>query len=172
MRTHLRSCAGPKASTWLLIRPTTPAFHLSLVHFLTTLRTRLGLPHLIIAHLSWCQCGHTINKYRYPFVLVPLREWTYNNPQHTLGYYCSYYSRKWSTCLRGILPFPFSHSITNGYLSIEMTSHFDGCCYCWCNSHIYGAVNIDNNNTCNTDGYSREYMIIRQASTRQWFHFP
>ncbi len=61
MRAHLRSCVGPRVSTWLLVRPTTPTFHLSSTHFLTTLHTRLGLPHPIITHFSRCQCGHTIS---------------------------------------------------------------------------------------------------------------
>ncbi len=42
-------------------RPTTPSFCLSKAHFFTTLCIHLGLPHLIVAHLSWCQCGHTID---------------------------------------------------------------------------------------------------------------
>jgi hypothetical protein len=44
---------GLRASVWLLIHPITPTFHLSLTHFLTTLRTHLGLPHPIIAHLFY-----------------------------------------------------------------------------------------------------------------------
>jgi hypothetical protein len=61
MQTHLHSCANLGANVWLLARPTTLSFHLSLVRFLTTLHTHLGLPHPIVAHLSWCQCGHTID---------------------------------------------------------------------------------------------------------------
>ncbi len=30
-------------------------------HFFITLCTHLGLPHPIVAYLSWCQCGHTID---------------------------------------------------------------------------------------------------------------
>jgi hypothetical protein len=30
-------------------------------HFLTTFHIRLNTPHLTIAHISWCQCGHTID---------------------------------------------------------------------------------------------------------------
>ncbi len=55
------SCAGLGASVWLLTHPTTLVFHLSLAHFLTTLRTDLSLPHPSVAHLSQCQCGHTID---------------------------------------------------------------------------------------------------------------
>jgi hypothetical protein len=61
MWTHLHSCVDIRASAWLLTRPTTPSFHLSLAHFLTTLHPHLGLPHFIVAHLSRCHCGHTID---------------------------------------------------------------------------------------------------------------
>jgi hypothetical protein len=61
VRTCFYSCVGSGASSWLWTCPTTPIFHLSLAHFLITLRTRLGLPHPIITHLSQCQCGHTID---------------------------------------------------------------------------------------------------------------
>jgi hypothetical protein len=61
MRAHLHSCAIPRAGVWLLTFLTTPTFHLSSTHFLTTLCTYLGLPHPTVAHLSQCQCGHTID---------------------------------------------------------------------------------------------------------------
>jgi hypothetical protein len=52
---------------------------------------------------------------RYPFVSMPLREWTYNSPWHTLGYYYSYCFGEWSTCWKGSFPFfPLPH-LTNGY---------------------------------------------------------
>jgi len=40
------------------------SYHTSIsssAQFCTTLWTCLGLSHLIVAHLSWCQCGHTID---------------------------------------------------------------------------------------------------------------
>jgi hypothetical protein len=46
---------------WLLVHPTTLAFHLSSTHFLITLHTHLGLTHLIVAHISHYQCEHTID---------------------------------------------------------------------------------------------------------------
>jgi hypothetical protein len=61
MQARLHSCAGLRVGIWLLARQTTPTFHLSPTHFLTGLRTHLGLPHPMVAHLSRCQCGHTIN---------------------------------------------------------------------------------------------------------------
>jgi hypothetical protein len=54
MQTSFCSCMGPRASAWLLIRPTTPTFHLSSTHSLLTLHTHLGLPHPTVAHLSQC----------------------------------------------------------------------------------------------------------------------
>jgi hypothetical protein len=35
---------------------------------------------------------------KYPFASVPLREWTYNNPQCILEYYCNCCFEEWSTC--------------------------------------------------------------------------
>jgi hypothetical protein len=53
---------------------------------------------------------------RYPFVFVPLWEWTYNSPWHILKYYCSYYFGEWSTCWKGCFPpFPLPHSTMSGY---------------------------------------------------------
>ncbi len=53
-RTHLCSCVSPRASTWLLAHFITPTFCLSSAHLFTTLRICFGLPHPIVAHLSWC----------------------------------------------------------------------------------------------------------------------
>jgi hypothetical protein len=61
MQTHIHSCVNVGATAWLLTHPTTLTFHLSSTHFFTTLRTHFGLPHPIVAHLSRCQCGHTID---------------------------------------------------------------------------------------------------------------
>jgi hypothetical protein len=47
---------------------------------------------------------------------VPLWKWTYNNPQHSSRYYCTYYFGKWNTCLKGSLPpFPLPHQTTSAY---------------------------------------------------------
>jgi hypothetical protein len=61
MQTYIYSCEGPGAGTWLLARFTTLVFDLSLAHFLIALQTRIGLPHLSIAHLSQCKCDHFID---------------------------------------------------------------------------------------------------------------
>jgi hypothetical protein len=52
MRTHFYSCADLGVGAWLLIHFIAPTFRLPLAHFLTALRTCLGLPHPIIAHFS------------------------------------------------------------------------------------------------------------------------
>jgi hypothetical protein len=65
------------AGTWLLAHPTTPSFCLSSAHFFITLCTHLGLPHPIIAHLSQCHYGHTIDNLGTHFFWCPYRsEWT------------------------------------------------------------------------------------------------
>jgi len=61
MQAHLHSCVGLGVGVWLLIRLTTPTFHLSSVHFFITLHIHLGLPHPTIAHFSQFQCAHTID---------------------------------------------------------------------------------------------------------------
>jgi hypothetical protein len=61
MQARFHLCVGPRTSTWLLTRPTTLTFCLSPTHFFTTLCTCFGLPHPMVAHFSWCQCGHAID---------------------------------------------------------------------------------------------------------------
>jgi len=61
MRTRFHSCVGPVVGVWLLIHPNTLSFCFSFVHFLTTFHIHLSITRLTIAHLSQCQCGHTIN---------------------------------------------------------------------------------------------------------------
>jgi len=103
---------------------------------------------------------------RYPFVSVPKQEWTYSSPWYTLGYCRSYCFGKWNTCLKGSLPpFPSSHLMTNGYPYHQRRfSDLDGRCHCCFDLHIYGAMNIDNDdNTCSDDGCSRKDIIIQRS---------
>jgi len=54
---------------------------------------------------------------KYPFVLVPFQEWTYNSPWCISRHYRNYCFGEWNTCLKGGLPpFPFSHPTTSGYI--------------------------------------------------------
>jgi len=41
-------CVGPVVRAWLLVRPSTPSFHLSSDYFLTTLRIHPGITHPIV----------------------------------------------------------------------------------------------------------------------------
>jgi hypothetical protein len=109
---------------------------------------------------------------RYPFALMPLQEWAYNNPQYTLGYYHNYCFGKWSTCSEGgFPPFPSPHPMTIGYpYHQRWFLDLDGRHHCWTNLHRYGSTSINNDNTCSDDGCSGEYMIIYWTSTKQWFH--
>jgi hypothetical protein len=136
-------------------------------------------------YLSWLATSYSCSpfmvlvwsyhwKFKYPCVLVPLWEWVYNNPRHILGYYCNYCFGEWSTCLDGgFSPFPSSQSTTSGYSYHQRWClNFDGCCQCWFNSHKYGVVSIDDDNTCSNNGYSGEYTILRRMNIMQWFHPP
>jgi hypothetical protein len=111
---------------------------------------------------------------KYPFALVPLWEWMYNNPWHISRYHCNYCFGKWSTCLeRGLPPFPLPHPMMNGYFYYQRwLLYFDGYCHYWPNLHKYGVVNFDDNNTCKDYGYSKEDMILCQMNTKWWLHSP
>jgi hypothetical protein len=92
---------------------------------------------------------------RYPFVLVPLWEWVYSNPQHISRYCHSYYFGKWSTCLKGgPPPFPSPHPMTSGY---PYHQKWHGRCDCWPNSHRYSAMSIVNDNTCSDDMFRKKH---------------
>jgi hypothetical protein len=51
----------------------TPAFCSFSTHFLTTLHTCFSLPHPMVAHLSQCKCGHTIDDLRTHLLRCPYR---------------------------------------------------------------------------------------------------
>jgi hypothetical protein len=112
MRTCLCSCASLGASAWLLVHLTTLAFCLLSTHFLTTLRTYLVLPHPMVAHLSWCQCGHAIKDLGTHLLWCPCGG-AYSNPWYISKYYHNYCLGKWNTCLKGgFLPFPSWHPMS------------------------------------------------------------
>ncbi len=69
---------------------------------------------------------------KYPFVLVSLWEWMYNNPWHTSKYYYNYYFRERNTCSEGsFAPFPSSHSMGSGYsYYYKWFPYFDGHYHC------------------------------------------
>ena len=56
-RARLRSCAGPKASSWLNCIPKIPLFKMESADYRSCLRLRLGLPQLCIRTDVKCRCG-------------------------------------------------------------------------------------------------------------------
>jgi hypothetical protein len=52
VRACFHSCTSLAIGAWLLAHPSTPSFHLAFAHFLITFYIHLGIPHVIIAHLS------------------------------------------------------------------------------------------------------------------------
>jgi hypothetical protein len=86
-------------------------------------------------------------------------------PMICFGYYCF---GEWNTCSEGGLPpFPSPNLMMSGYFS-----NFDGHHHWWLDLHRYGVVNIDSDNTCSDDGYSRKNTILHLLNTRGWFHSP
>jgi hypothetical protein len=171
VRACLCSCGGPGTSTWLITCPTTLTFRLSLVHFLH------HYIHVLISYtcrpfmaLVWSYHW----SFRYPFPSAPFLEWTYSNPQHTLKYSSNYCFGEWNTCSKGGLPpFPSPHPTTNGYpYHQRRLPNFDGCCHCRFDSHKYGVMNINNNNTCSNNGCLKEDTILHRTNTRRSFHSP
>jgi hypothetical protein len=110
----------------------------------------------------------------YALVLMPLWKWAYNNPWYISRYYCNYYFGEWRTCLEGSFP-PFlsPHLTMNGYpYHHKQLSNFDGHCYYWLDLDRYGAMNIDDNITCNNDDCLGENTIVCPMNIKQWFHAP
>jgi hypothetical protein len=111
--TCLYSCAGLRAGVWFFFN------FLPHLHFVYSHPTSL----LLHTHPTSYNClsfKMSMWSYhwqsRYPFVLVPLWQWMYNNPRYTLGYYHNYYFGKCNTCLEGgFPPFPLPHLMTSRY---------------------------------------------------------
>ncbi len=133
MRTHHRLYVGLGAGGWLLIRLTTPTFHLSSVHFFITLHIHLGLPHPTIAHHSQCRCAHTINDLHTHLLQCPCGN------EHITTHYT--FQDIIETIVLGSearvqrevshLFFCRTHPMTNGYLyHKKLLMNFDGHCHC------------------------------------------
>jgi len=53
---------------------------------------------------------------KYPFALVTLQKWMYNNPRCISRYYRNYCFKKWNICSKGYLPhFPSPHPMRKWY---------------------------------------------------------
>jgi hypothetical protein len=61
MRAHIRSCVGPAIEAWLLAHPNILSFCLPSTLFFMAFHICFGIPHPIVPHLSWCQCGYIID---------------------------------------------------------------------------------------------------------------
>jgi len=142
--------------------PTTSTFHLSLSHFLITLCTCVSLPHPTITHFSQCNCGHTINDLGTYLFQRPCESECITAHDMIKDIIVVICLGEWSTCLEGGLPpFPSPHPMTNGYpYHLKQLPNLDGRHYYQPNSDKYGVANIDDDNTCNDDGYFGEDMII------------
>ncbi len=99
---------------------------------------------------------------RYPFASMPLWEWMYNSPRYISRYCHNYCFGKWSTCSKGGLQvFPLPHPTTSGYPHHQRwLLDLDGHCHYWPNSHIYDAMNINDDITCNDDNCLGKDMNI------------
>jgi hypothetical protein len=59
----------------------------------------------------------------------------------------------------------------NGYFYHQKClPNFDGHCHYWPNSQKYDVASINDDNTCNNDGCSREDKILGWTNIRWWFH--
>jgi hypothetical protein len=103
----------------------------------------------------------------YPFISMPMWEWTYYRTQYTLRYSCNSWFGEWNTYSKGGLPpFPLLHLTMNGYHYHQgWLLNLDGCHHYWPNLHKYGATNINDNRTCSNDDYLRKNTIIHWTST-------
>jgi hypothetical protein len=154
------------------------SYHTSFSSFISSLFYNTTYPYWLATSYSYTPFTVLVWSYhwwlKYPFVLVPLLKWMYNNPWHISGYCCSYCFGKWNTCSEGGLP-PFlsPHLTTNGYFNYrKWLPYLDGHCHCRPNSHKYGVVSIDDDNTCSDNGCSKEDTILHRTSTRRWLHSP
>jgi hypothetical protein len=113
--TRLHSCVGLVVRVWLLTCFNTFSFHLSSTHLFTTLHICLGISHLMVAHLSWC------NVVISSMIWVSICYAAYVRMKHCNPWYifkccCNCRVGKWRSCTeRGCPPFPLPYTKTNGY---------------------------------------------------------
>ncbi len=128
-QTCLWSCVGLIVDTWLLACPIAHIFHLSLVHLLITLHTYIGFPNPIIAHMSRCQCEHTIND-----LGIHLFRWLYWNKHttshDTFGILLQLLFWKMEHTLKNVPPFIVPDSVASwcSYHQKQL-SNFSGHCH-------------------------------------------
>jgi len=124
-----------------------------------------------MAHLSQCKCDRIIANLSTHLFQCPYKS------EHTTDhntFCCNYCFKEWNKCSKGgFPPFPSSHPTSNGYpYHQKQLVDFGGHCHCLPDSHKYETTNIDDNNACSDDDYSRKDTIIHWANTKQWLHSP
>jgi hypothetical protein len=168
---RLCSCAGSRVGAWLLACPTTPTFPLSSAHFLTTLRTHLGLPHLTVAHLSQCWCDHTINNLGTHLLRCPCEN------EHTVAH-----DTLWNIIVTIVLeneahvkwrsPTFSLATPNNEWISLTLEMIFElwwmlslltQLAQRWCNEHWW-------QQHMQRQWLLKKNMILCQTSIRRWFH--
>jgi len=114
VRAHFRSYASLIIKAWLLAHPSTCS-----AHFLTTFDICFDISHPTVPHLSWCQCGHTIDNLGI-HLLYCFCGRTHFNPWYILKYSCNCHVKKWSSCTKKGFP-PFLPPHTQKRIDIVIT---------------------------------------------------
>jgi hypothetical protein len=142
--------------------------------FLTTLHIQLGIPHLMVEHLSWCQCFHTINDLGIHLLHCPCRN------EHIAAH-----NTLWNTIA--------TIALENGtHIQKEVSRLFSYHTWKWVDiiitrngfqtlvniiivnfiSYKFGVICFDDDNACNNNYHSKLCTILHRAITNKWFHSP
>jgi hypothetical protein len=104
---------------------------LSSIHVFTTLRTYLGLPHPKVAHLSQCQCDHTIDNLRIHLLQCPCRNEHIATHNTLWDMIAAIVLESGTHVKKEVSHLPSSHLMTSGYpYHYKQLPNFDGCCHC------------------------------------------
>jgi hypothetical protein len=159
-----------RPNAWLLFCPTAPARHLSSTHYL-----QHYVP-ILACHILQLPILHSVSVVIPLTIYVPICFSAFGEmsvqPTTHLGILLQLLFWKVEHMFRVRSP-TFSLTTFDDeyvFLSLEIAPNFDGHYHCWLNLHIYGVVNINNDNTCNNDGCLGENTIIHRTIIRWWFH--
>ncbi len=169
VRACLCSCVSPTTRTWLFVRPNTFSFRLSSTHFLITLRIHLGIPHPMVAHLSWCQCGCTIDDLGIYLLHCPCKSEHITTHDNFV-----IITLDNGTQIQKEVSHLFPHH-TWKQMDIVITRWFldlGRCCHYKFDSYKFGAMCFNNDNTCSNSCDSKQSTILHRANTWRWFHSP
>lgn len=134
------------------------------------LPTHLSLSHLIIVHLSHCQCEYTIDDLGIHLLLCPCgNEWTttHNMIQDTIV----------TIALEGEAlvqkGFPLLHLTPNQYSYHErQLLDLNECCHNRSDSPRHGIMHIIHDNTCNNNYCLKQDTIIHWTRTQKRLYSP